>query len=471
MPAIRKTVVISDQHVSAGDLDDCDAELEEQLVRFVGDIGSPEGEDGGVELVINGDFLDFAQAPPLGRKDLRGKSKDGLPLCFTEQQSLLKLRAIHNAHKNVFAGLTSFLAASEENSLVVIPGNHDADFYWPKVRIKFLSYLDDSVAARARFHLDQVYRPPQAPGAWIEHGHQHDPCNNFAVNGEPCWSEASPPIFLGEDGCERLLECVGTRFLLQFLNKLDERYPYVDNVKPFSRFLALFGMSALRPGRGTFEAALSIWSMMRFVAETVVKRPTDLLGVVGDPDKEFEHPLRAYVSVMSTPRQGKLQKRLQDAGLDVPYALATYLKNETQADACMDFLVERPEIIEEFEGPQSMLSVGGQAGTLTLTKGFLEDESKLLIDAAKEALRDDNIKVVVMGHTHVTKDRPMNHNYFNSGCWIRYFLFEPTERMPPWSMLKAGAEARFPYELNYVVIPSENPSAARLETFASEARR
>ena len=40
VPPIRNTVIISDLHVGAGDLDDCDSELEHQLVRFLGDIGS-----------------------------------------------------------------------------------------------------------------------------------------------------------------------------------------------------------------------------------------------------------------------------------------------------------------------------------------------------------------------------------------------------------------------------------------------
>ena len=36
--------------------------------------------------------------------------------------------------------------------------------------------------------------------------------------------------------------------MILFLNDLDRDYPYVDNVKPFSRFLQLFGASALSPG-------------------------------------------------------------------------------------------------------------------------------------------------------------------------------------------------------------------------------
>ena len=77
-----RTVVISDIHVGAGALDDCDAELERCLIEFVGDLSST---DGPIELVINGDFLDFVQAPPLDGSDLQGLAPDGQRLCFTER--------------------------------------------------------------------------------------------------------------------------------------------------------------------------------------------------------------------------------------------------------------------------------------------------------------------------------------------------------------------------------------------------
>jgi hypothetical protein len=70
-----------------------------------------------VELVINGDFLDFAQAPPWQGSDLESFSADGIPLCFTEDQSLLKLTAICQAHQPIFKSLGDFLASKVENAL------------------------------------------------------------------------------------------------------------------------------------------------------------------------------------------------------------------------------------------------------------------------------------------------------------------------------------------------------------------
>jgi hypothetical protein len=46
--------------------------------------------------VINGDFLDSVQAPPLDGSDLQDVAPDGQRLCFTEGQSAAKLIAIRD---------------------------------------------------------------------------------------------------------------------------------------------------------------------------------------------------------------------------------------------------------------------------------------------------------------------------------------------------------------------------------------
>ena len=87
---IKTAVVISDLHVGAGPLDDCDDELDGRIVSFIRETA----ERGSVELIIAGDFLDFVQAPPWEGKHLEGVSPEGIQLCFTESQSIIKLAAI-----------------------------------------------------------------------------------------------------------------------------------------------------------------------------------------------------------------------------------------------------------------------------------------------------------------------------------------------------------------------------------------
>jgi hypothetical protein len=47
--------------------------------------------------VINGDFLDFVQAEPWQSPDFESETPDGVPLCFTQEQSLQKLESILSA--------------------------------------------------------------------------------------------------------------------------------------------------------------------------------------------------------------------------------------------------------------------------------------------------------------------------------------------------------------------------------------
>jgi metallophosphoesterase superfamily enzyme len=129
-------IVISDLHASAGALEDFDSELEGHFVDFLENDLSNRPYP--IELVINGDFLDFVQAPPHTGPDLQSKSQETVPLCFTQLQSREKLAAIHTAHQPSFSALQQFLASNSRNTLVVLPGNHDPDFFWPGVRQDFI---------------------------------------------------------------------------------------------------------------------------------------------------------------------------------------------------------------------------------------------------------------------------------------------------------------------------------------------
>src|SRR6516162_443076 len=182
----RWLAVISDLHIGEGVLDDFDQELEGHLVEYLDWLGDrPEP----VELVINGDFLDFAQASPWSGGDLEDTTAQGIPLCFTEPQSVGKLTAIQSAHPKIFAALNAFLLRRDENRLVILPGNHDVDFFWPQVRKQFAAVVDPNFKSQQLyFCLDRAYRPAGYSWLWIEHGHQHDQVNSFFAGGEQRWN-------------------------------------------------------------------------------------------------------------------------------------------------------------------------------------------------------------------------------------------------------------------------------------------
>jgi len=418
------------------------------------------GQDDAVELVINGDLLDFVQAPPYKGSSLRAADRDGIPLCFTQDQSCDKLEAINSSHCKSFAALGSFLAHRPTNCITILPGNHDADFYWGRVQEKFRALVcgsNDGAAQRLRFWLDPVYRPELCPTLWIEHGHQHDQVNCFFIGGEPCWSAKNPPIRTDRLGNERLYECIGTRFLIQYLNDLDMKYPYVDNVKPFSRFLQLFGASALRPGFGPIHAAVAVASMHAFLAKTLVTHPKDVLKRDGGEPVSAASLVRAAFEKTSVSRQNAFIDAVRGRGYPLNISPKITLANENSAAALLSFLSDNLDLLDGIDS-------GPAEGTLKLGQAFRVDETNELRSHALRTVSDPNTgaRFVIMGHTHEVVNEP---SYINTGSWTRYYKLQAKERLRPWTVLRTKSWNEFPYQLNFALAKQGGDSLVELQTY------
>lgn len=463
-------VVVSDLHVSAGALDDFDHELESHFVSFLEeDLARREYP---IELVINGDFLDFVQAPPFSASDLQARSAENHPLCFTQSQSLTKLTAIYNAHRPTFCALTKFLAANPANRLVVLPGNHDPDFFWPSIRrefIKLVSNDDPELAKSINIHLDSAFRPHGCKGVWIEHGQQYDPVNSFFLAEQPCWSEDYPPIL--HDGDEdRLYACLGTRFLIDYLNDLDQVYPFVDNVKPFSRFVRLFLVSAVNPKLGPIKAAVAGWRILGYLSNLAIAHPKDLLGIDGIRTKD-ETDLLSRIGQLARHDKTLFEKINHKYPSDLDLRLI--LKIPAEQDRFLAWLSDNLYLLEEIpaKAQENLLSLSSEDDNyLSLSKSFRLDETALLTAAAVRILledREESIKLVIMGHTHEPVNKPDSLAYFNTGSWTRCYRFDETNQSSSWSILKEQSYTSFPYLLNYVDIDIDNPSTAQMICYKS----
>lgn len=471
-------VVISDLHVGAPPLDDCDEELERQFVGFIGELCA-QGAD--VELVVNGDFLDFAQAAPWRGSELESESPLGVPLCFTEEQSVAKLESIIKAHAPVFEALGEFLRAKPANRVVILPGNHDADFFWTRVRTLFADAVcgeGDRVRDRLTFHLERFYLSPRCPRVWIEHGNQYDPINSFYVeefdpevgtrDGKKLrWSQAAPPILADLDSRPRLYECVGTRFLIRFMNQLDADYPFVDNVKPFSKFLTVFGMSALAGGYGPLKVSFAVYGMFRYLLGLGLGNASDFLGL----EKEEGAPLGAYFSgvleSLSADDRKAFARKLSERGFKVEAPLTMYVQDAIMAERLFTFLSENLDLLDPLPPPHasSYLGVGDDSGYLSLARGFTVDETKELSRAAQKLIEQRQLDAVVMGHTHERVSPPASPRYFNTGSWTRYYNFGE-KKLQPWSLLRENSYRLFPYQLNYAEISPERDDPVRMKTYS-----
>ncbi len=461
----RAIAIISDLHLGEGVLDDFDDELEGHLVallRWLQTLPDP------TELIINGDFLDFAQATPWRGADLEATTADGTPLCFTEAQSIAKLDAIRRAHAKSFDALRAFLAERDDHRLVVLPGNHDADFFWPGVRARFGAACAPGVlASRLTIHLTRVYRPETAPWLWVEHGHQYDPVNAFVVGNEERWSAEKPPILTAADGTLRLYECVGTRVLVPGMNGLDARYPLVDNVKPFSRFLTIFGASALRWGRGPLDAVIAVAQMAAYLARTLASRRGDLMHAAPD-DTLADAPLAAWFRQAAPADRDRLRAVLKDTGFRMRGTLEMALEDPQDAQAITEFLAAHLDLVAGVGDADAAL-LGAAPGTLALGASFFGDETADLRAGAKSVLAREGVTTVVMGHTHETVEDIAGATYLNTGSWTRYYVFDAAEKTAPWRILREGSYERFPYRLRYAFV-EPGAACATMRTWQERSR-
>jgi UDP-2,3-diacylglucosamine pyrophosphatase LpxH len=459
MPRDRLVLVISDLHMGVGALNDFDCDIEEQLVAFL-EHWRREPRD--VELVINGDLLDFVQAPPFSGRELEAVSATpAVPLCFTEEQSLGKFRAIASQHGNALDALGAFVS-SPGKQVTIMPGNHDADLFWPGVQSALTARLCTGGHAQLqpRILLDASYQPEGHAHLWIEHGHQHDPINCFVANGRPCWSREELPIFPSASGEPRLYECLGTRFLIRYLNLIDADYPFVDNVKPFGRFLRLFGLSAVMPGYGPLKVAVAVAAMLRHLATTAVQRPSDLmeemLPTAGDNDAALR---KAIVSALP----GEIEAfvgALERAGFPEYRSPVVMADDGKSLRELADFVAEHPDTLDA-------LGDIDPDGVMELARGFQADETDDLRQAAERVLDSGAAHFVTMGHTH---ERVDGDRYFNTGSWTRYYQYEPQAPLQPWSMLRPEAQATFPYWLSYVQSEAGSIPTVTMPTFMRHPR-
>jgi UDP-2,3-diacylglucosamine pyrophosphatase LpxH len=478
----KAIVIISDLHVGAKPLDDFDEEIETHLINFLGEQASRQRT---VELVINGDFLDFAQAPPWSGSELESVSPLGIPLCFTQKQSLAKLEAIVEEHIGVFTALGEFLSSKSENTLVINPGNHDVDFFWPKVREVFVDKVcgdNQRIKGQIHFNLEQVYSPDHFPNIWIEHGNQYDPANWFyideydsfdgACTGKNLhWSTQNPPILEDKHkpSEKRLYECLGTRFLIKYLNKLDADYPFVDNIKPFSRFLSVFGASAFASGYGPIKATLAVWGIIQYLSVTALIDPSGFLEkkiIEGDPAASL---MSNVLKGMSADQRKAFNEKLRSHGFELDRPLTMYLEDKQLSERLLTFLSDNLDLLDSLPNIEvSYLDSSDSSemsGYLTLARGYKVDETKELIRAASKILGENKASAVIMGHTHESIYDFTKLRYVNTGSWTRYYHADKKE-LKSWDILKKDSYKLFPYQLNYAEIIPEDQEPVRLETYS-----
>ncbi|MGE3681681.1 MAG: hypothetical protein AB7G93_08145 [Bdellovibrionales bacterium] len=229
-------LVISDLHMGVGHVLENgqlnpleEFYFDEKFAEFLHYYTNGKYADYEVELVLNGDILNFLQV------DYHGHYLT----VVTEPICMDILRRIVAGHPIVFKALREF-ASRPGNVVTYVVGNHDQAMLWPSTR----AFFNEMVGATVRFK-NIVYF---FDGVHIEHGHMHEAANRLDPR----------KFFLKKNLAEPILNLpFGSHFFVEFVLKIKQKYPHVDKIRPFDRMMrwALFNETGFTI-RNTLNLAL-----------------------------------------------------------------------------------------------------------------------------------------------------------------------------------------------------------------------
>ncbi len=215
-PQKKIKLVISDLHLGKGRLlDDGGVNAleefyySEKLVEFFQYYSTGAYKDYDVEVIINGDFLNFLQV------DYKGHYLTTI----TETIAIEVLKSIIKGHAQVFKAMGDFLSQPYRQITYVI-GNHDQGMMFQGCR----DHLDQAVG-KPLLYKNIIYF---VDGIHIEHGHMHEAANRM-----------DPRKFFIKQGLpEPILNLpFGSHFFIELVLKVKEKYPHVDKIRPFGQMM------------------------------------------------------------------------------------------------------------------------------------------------------------------------------------------------------------------------------------------
>lgn len=215
-PNKKIKLILSDLHLGRGrHLEDGSMNVLEEfyfsdkLVEFIQYYSTGAYRDYDVEIIFNGDFLNFLQV------DYRGHHLTTI----TETMSVEVLKSIIQGHLQVFKAMGDFLSQANRKITYVI-GNHDQPMMFQGCR----DYLDRIIGYPIQYKNIVYY----VDGIHVEHGHMHEAANRMDPR----------KFFLKQGLPEPILNLpFGSHFFIELVLKVKEKYPHVDKIRPFGAMM------------------------------------------------------------------------------------------------------------------------------------------------------------------------------------------------------------------------------------------
>lgn len=405
-----------------------------KLAEFVAavDARGRAGED--VELIINGDFIDF----------LAEVGQDGAFSAFrTDPMEAVRVfDQIVAQDRVLFDALRDLLAGG--GMLTLLLGNHDVELSFPAVRKRFEEVLGVSGQSRFRFLYDG--EALVIGDALIEHGNRYDAWNQVDHDqlrqlrsmqsrrqAVPADFEYAPPS--------------GSRLVATVMNPVKKDYPFVDLLKPEQETMLPILLALEPDARGHIAELLPLAAATtkRGVSKKDAAMPAQLGNIssvgAGDGDDAAFSPFAPKKAPPRTPTQadrldavmtrlvgqdhagGSTAAETGDAPMLGDISFRSSLESGwSRAKSLVSLLVARGN--DDKARPLDDKRVRDLRAALRAwqTSGTFDEGTETTaayLDAARQ-LAQNGIRYVVFGHTHLAKRveiSPGGPVYLNSGTW------------------------------------------------------
>ncbi|OGK92741.1 MAG: hypothetical protein A2X36_05235 [Elusimicrobia bacterium GWA2_69_24] len=439
MSRARQVYLISDLHIGGaypesphlGDRGFRICTRARELAQFVDVLAEKPIGAARIELVINGDFVDFLaerRAPPA----------EWSPFLARPGAAVETLREIVARDRPLFDALGKLLARGHRLTLVL--GNHDIELALPQVR----RALEDLLASDGfRFLYDgEAY---VIGDALIEHGNRYDEFN--VVDHDRLREYRSLLSRRQPIGAEHEFEApAGSRMVAEVINPIKERYKFVDLLKPeVDATIPL--LLALEPGlRSKLARVLPIAaqaSRHTLREDALPSRGGDISAagaLAAEPVGGDMGGMHAPASSAADPEERRLDDALEKVlGAETGPFLSALETDSRLVDKVGGDIASGAEMLSGVAGLLSLL-VSGSASLETRLPALLRAVRVLQTDrtfdrdfeapsvytrAAEQLARDGGFSHVIFGHTHLARDLPLasGARYLNSGTWADLLQF------------------------------------------------
>lgn len=405
-----------------------------ELAAFVDALAERPTTGPAIELVVNGDFIDFLA-------ERRDAPPEWSPFLASPAAAVAKLREIVARDRVLFDALAKLLARGHD--LTFLLGNHDIELAMPQVR-RALEDLLVTTGRTFRFVYDgEAYL---VGDALVEHGNRYDAFNvvdHDRLRRFRSLLSRRQPVPAGYE----FEAPAGSRMVAEVINPIKEQYKFVDLLKPEAEATVPL-LLALEPGlRAKLARVVPIAAQAArhtLAADALPSHGGDISADAAGAGAPVGGDMGGGVDAGSATPSGATaeERRLAET-------LAQVLGPDTaEFVAALEAEAPRDQVGGDISsGLDALTTAVGFAGLL-LGVGSLERRLPALLRAvralqndrtfdrdfeppsvytaaAERLAADGGFRYVVFGHTHLPRDLKLagGARYLNSGTWADLVRF------------------------------------------------